>query len=72
MQKNSSDYHRSFEANHSFLSWPSLEVRSASRIHYLHLSQRGLPNARNEGLARACGEIALFLDDDVILIPGIS
>jgi GT2 family glycosyltransferase len=38
------------------------------RVHYLHLAVRGLPNARNEGLARASGRIVLFLDDDVILL----
>ena len=38
------------------------------RVHWLPLDVRGLPNARNEGLARIRGEIVLFLDDDVILI----
>ncbi|MES2640580.1 MAG: glycosyltransferase [Myxococcota bacterium] len=38
------------------------------RVHYLHLAVKGLPNARNEGLARAKGRIVLFLDDDVILL----
>ncbi len=38
------------------------------RVHYLHLDVKGLPNARNEGLARAEGRIVLFLDDDVILL----
>ncbi|MDP2313260.1 MAG: glycosyltransferase [Pseudomonadota bacterium] len=38
------------------------------RVHYLHLAVKGLPNARNEGLARARGRIVLFLDDDVILL----
>jgi GT2 family glycosyltransferase len=38
------------------------------RVHYLHLDVKGLPNARNEGLARAKGRIVLFLDDDVILL----
>lgn len=39
-----------------------------TRVHYLHLPVKGLPNARNEGLARAKGRIVLFLDDDVILL----
>ena len=45
-------------------------VRNAGdeRVHYLHLTQKGPSNARNEGLARARGEIILFLDDDVILL----
>jgi GT2 family glycosyltransferase len=38
------------------------------RVHYLHLSRHGLPNARNEGLARVRGRVVLFLDDDVILL----
>ena len=39
-----------------------------SRLHYVHLDRKGLPNARNEAIARATGKILLFLDDDVILI----
>jgi len=38
------------------------------RLHYVMLDRRGLPNARNEGLARARAPIVLFLDDDVILL----
>ena len=38
------------------------------RVRYLHLPVKGLPNARNEGLARATGDVVLFLDDDVILL----
>ena len=38
------------------------------RVHYLHLDGKGLPNARNQGLARAAGSIVLFLDDDVLLL----
>lgn len=39
-----------------------------SRVHYLHLTTAGLPNARNEGLRRSKGEIILFVDDDVLLL----
>jgi GT2 family glycosyltransferase len=39
-----------------------------ARVVYLHLPVKGLPNARNEALARVQGEIVLFLDDDVILL----
>ena len=41
------------------------------RIVYIHLTQKGLPNARNEGMAIAKGEIWLFLDDDVIFIGDV-
>jgi GT2 family glycosyltransferase len=41
--------------------------RSDPRLKYLHLAKAGLPNARNEGIRRAKGEIILFLDDDVML-----
>lgn len=41
---------------------------SDPRIRYLHLAVRGLPNARNEGLARVSGRVVVFLDDDVILL----
>lgn len=39
-----------------------------SRLFILHVTRKNLPNARNEGLSRASGEIVLFLDDDVILL----
>lgn len=39
-----------------------------ARVRYLHLDVKGLPNARNEGLARVAPEWVLFLDDDVILL----
>jgi GT2 family glycosyltransferase len=45
-----------------------METISDKRLHYLRLRTKGLPNARNEGLARARGKIILFLDDDVILL----
>ena len=38
------------------------------RVVYVHLARKGLPNARNEGLARVRGRVVLFLDDDVILL----
>ncbi len=41
------------------------------RVVYLHLDVKGLPNARNEGMAIARGEIWLFLDDDVILLGDV-
>lgn len=39
-----------------------------ARIRYVHLATKGLPNARNEALARVTGRVVLFLDDDVILL----
>jgi len=41
------------------------------RIRYMHLPVKGLPNARNEGMAVARGEVWLFLDDDVILLGDV-
>jgi GT2 family glycosyltransferase len=38
------------------------------RIVYVHITRKGLPNARNEGIRRARAGIVLFLDDDVILL----
>lgn len=38
------------------------------RVRLVHLDVRGLPNARNEGLARSRAPYVLFLDDDVILL----
>jgi GT2 family glycosyltransferase len=51
------------EANARFV-----EECADERLHYLHLKRKNLPNARNEGLARARGQIVLFVDDDVILL----
>jgi GT2 family glycosyltransferase len=45
-----------------------IDKASDPRLHYLHLPTPGLPNARNEGLRRASGEIIMFVDDDVILL----
>lgn len=39
-----------------------------ARVRYTHLATKGLPNARNEALARLDCEVVLFLDDDVILL----
>jgi GT2 family glycosyltransferase len=41
------------------------------RIVYMHLKTKGLPNARNEGMAIAQGAVWLFLDDDVILLGDV-
>lgn len=39
-----------------------------TRLRYIHVSEKGLPNARNEALSRIDCRIVLFLDDDVILM----
>lgn len=39
-----------------------------ARLRYVHIDRKGLPNARNEALARLDCRIVLFLDDDVILL----
>jgi GT2 family glycosyltransferase len=48
-----------------------LAQMSDPRVVYRHLAVKGLPNARNEGMAIAVGEIWLFLDDDVILLGDV-
>ncbi len=49
---------------------PSTPVRNLSssdkRIRYVHITEKGLPNARNVGVRAAQGEIIIFCDDDVI------
>ena len=37
-------------------------------LSYYHVSEKGLPNARNLGIEKASGDIVAFVDDDVI--PG--
>lgn len=49
----------------------AIDELADSRVRYFHIPVKGLPNARNEALARIDCEVALFLDDDVILLdPG--
>ena len=35
-------------------------------IKYIHIKEKGLPNARNVGIKKSKGDIILFLDDDII------
>lgn len=56
------------EADHAAMNLEYISCKRDDRLHYLHLTKRGLPNARNEGLARISGQIVIFLDDDVILL----
>lgn len=41
------------------------------RLHPLAIENRGENGARQAGLARATGEVVLFLDDDVVAGPGL-
>ncbi len=41
------------------------------RIRLLRIRERGLPNARNVGVAASTGDAVLFVDDDVIPDPGL-
>jgi len=49
---------------------PSQALREMSasnrQLHYLHIEEKGLPNARNVGAGRAKGRILIFCDDDTI------
>lgn len=47
------------------------EIASLGNVRYIHLRERGLPNARNVGIRNARGEIILFLDDDIIPDPDL-
>lgn len=37
---------------------------------YIHLKEKGLPNARNVGISESVGDIIIFIDDDVVPIKG--
>lgn len=45
---------------------PSQDLANRPGVRYVHLEERGLPNARNVGAAQAKGDVILFLDDDVV------
>ena len=46
-------------------------LKSDLRIRYvLHDANRGRAAARNTGVARAEGELVVFLDDDMVAVPG--
>lgn len=47
-----------------------IEALADARIRHLPRAIRGLPGARNAGLAATSAPIVLFLDDDVELLPG--
>lgn len=47
------------------------QVADENYVTYYHLSHlSGLTQARNIGIEKAAGNIVLFLDDDIILLPG--
>lgn len=41
------------------------------KVRYIHKDTPGLPEARNDGIREARGDIVLFVDDDVIADPGL-
>lgn len=49
---------------------PSLSLQNTSApkglFRYLHIEEKGLPNARNVGVENSSGAIVIFCDDDVI------
>lgn len=49
----------------------NLRVAALPGVRYHRIVERGLPNARNVGVALAGGDVVLFLDDDSIPDPGL-
>jgi hypothetical protein len=47
----------------------ALLAREARRIRHLRIAEPNLPNARNQGIAAANGELAVFIDDDLRVPP---
>jgi len=41
------------------------------KVRYIHKDTPGLPEARNDGIEKARGDIVVFVDDDVIADPGL-
>ena len=48
----------------------SLDDADSDRIRYVSQPVRGIPNARNAGIAAASCDVVAFVDDDVIADPG--
>jgi GT2 family glycosyltransferase len=44
--------------------------RNSDRFRAIQLSERNLPKARNAGIQLAKGEVIVFVDDDVEILPG--
>lgn len=47
-----------------------VQFAAGRRLRLIHRDQRGLPAARNVGIAATTAPVVLFFDDDVILSPG--
>ncbi|AWM39603.1 Glycosyl transferase family 2 [Gemmata obscuriglobus] len=47
------------------------DVLATPGLRYVSLDRPGMVPARNDGIRRARGEIVLFLDDDIVPLPGL-
>lgn len=57
----------SSDGTHEYLQ----SLDTALQLHFIAQANQGPAAARNQGIARAVGEIVLFVDDDVLPTPGL-
>ncbi|HVA37206.1 MAG TPA: glycosyltransferase [Candidatus Dormibacteraeota bacterium] len=57
----------STDATHDLIE--SLRAQAPCRFEVIHQENAGLAKGRNVGIARAAGEIVLFIDDDILATP---